>query len=182
MITEVVNQTKAKMDAALSALKNNLTKLRTGRASLSMLDGIKVSYYGVPTPLNQVASLAVPEPRLIAIQPWETNIIPEIEKAILNANIGLTPASDGKVVRLPIPQLTEERRKDIVKSLKTMCEEARIAVRQIRRIANEDLKKRDKVSEDEVKKTETAVQKLTDETITQVDKIMAEKEKDIMKV
>lgn len=185
MVSDVITQTKQKMEKSLQSLKQDLGKLRTGRASLTMLDGIRANYYGAPTPLNQIATLAVPEPRLITIAPWEANVIPEIEKAILNANIGLTPASDGKIVRLSIPQLTEDRRKDIVKQLKTVCEEARVAIRQVRRHANEELKaleKNSKVPEDQIKKAETDVQKLTDDTIKQVDVIMADKEKDIMKV
>lgn len=185
MLTDLITQTKQKMEKSLQALKQDLGKLRTGRASLSVLDGIKVNYYGQPTPLNQVATMAVPEPRLITIAPWEANIIPEIEKSILNANIGLTPTSDGKIVRLSIPQLTEDRRKEIVKQLKSVCEESRVAIRQIRRNSNEEIKKLEKdkkIPEDQVKKAETDVQKITDDMIKQVDVIMADKEKDIMKV
>lgn len=185
MLQEVINQTKERMDAALKALQNELGKLRTGRASLALVDGIKVDYYGTKTPLNQVASLAVPEARLITVQPWESNLIPAIEKAILEANIGLTPSSDGKLVRLPIPKLTEDRRKDIVKQVKTIGEESRVAVRHIRRDANDAIKKLkadSQITEDEQKRSEVQVQKLTDEIIVKVDGIVAKKEEDIMTV
>lgn len=185
MIQDLVKQTKEKMNKSIESLTHELSKLRTGRASLMVLDGIKVDYYGTLTPLNQVASLSIPEPRLIAIQPWEANIIPEIEKSIVKANIGLTPSNDGRLIRLAIPQLTEDRRKEIVKSLKSHGEEARVAVRQIRRNANEDLKKLEKdsqITEDDLKRATTDVQKLTDEIIEKIDKIVIEKEKDIMTI
>lgn len=176
---------KEKMDKSLLALQNELGKLRTGRASLAVLDNIRVSYYGNPTPLNQVATLSTPEPRLIAIQPWETHLIPEIEKSILNANIGLTPVNDGKIVRLPIPALNEERRKDLVKQAKAKGEESRVAVRQVRRECNEELKKLEKaktLSEDDAKRALDDIQKLTDDTIQKIDQILAAKEKDILTV
>jgi ribosome recycling factor len=182
---EATHQAKDKMEKSIVSLQQNLAKLRTGRASLAVLDGIKVDYYGTLSPLNQVASLAIPEPRLITIQPWETNLLQTIEKAIEKANIGLTPNNDGKIIRLPIPQLTEERRKEIVKSLKAMAEEARVAIRHVRRDANEVLKKLQKdskITEDELKKGTEQIQKMTDETISQVDKIAENKEQDIMKV
>lgn len=184
-IQEATNQAKDKMEKSIVSLQQNLAKLRTGRASLAVLDGIKIDYYGTLSPLNQVASLAIPEPRLITIQPWETNLLQTIEKAIEKANIGLTPNNDGKIIRLPIPQLTEERRKEIVKSLKVMVEEARVAVRHVRRDANEVLKKLQKdskITEDELKKGTDQIQKMTDDTISKVDKIAENKEQDIMKV
>ncbi len=185
MSTEnVMAETKEKMEKALSSLQHNLGKLRTGRASLAILDGIKVDYYGTPTPLNQVASLSIPEPRLIVVQPWEAHLIPAIEKSIEKANIGLNPNNDGKVVRLPIPQLTEDRRKEIVKNLKAMAEESRVAVRQARKEANDLIKKlKDAgISEDEQKRTADSVQKVTDDYIAKIDGVAQTKEKDIMTV
>lgn len=185
MIQEILSDAKEKMQKRVTSLQTELGKLRTGRASLNVLDGVKVDYYGTPTPVNQVATLAVPEARLITIQPWEAHIIPDIEKAILQANLGLTPSNDGKVIRLSIPKLTEERRKDIVKQIKGIGEEARISVRHTRRDANEYIKKLEKdsqISEDELKKSQDQVQKITDEYIKQIDDILVKKEKDIMTV
>lgn len=185
MLAELTNQTKDRMEKSIASLQDHLSKLRTGRASLTILDGIRVDYYGTPTPLNQVATLATPEPRLITIQPWETNLIPAIEKSIEKANIGLTPNNDGKIVRLPVPQLTEERRKDIVKQIKNFGEECRVAIRHARRDANDGMKagqKGGKITEDDLKKGEKDVQKLTDDYIAKVDQIVAKKEQDIMKV
>jgi ribosome recycling factor len=185
MLPEITAQTKDRMDKAVVALQEHLSKLRTGRASLTMLDGIRVDYYGTPTPLNQIATMGTPEPRLITIQPWEANLIPAIEKAIDKANIGLTPSNDGKIVRLPVPQLTEERRKDIVKQIKTFGEDCRVAVRHSRREANEAIKtqqKAGKITEDDLKKGEKDIQKLTDDAIAKVDQIVTKKEQDIMKV
>lgn len=181
----IKTQSKEKMEKSILALQNELSKLRTGRASLSVLDNIRVSYYGTPTPLNQVATLSTPEPRLIAIQPWESTLIGEIEKSILNANIGLTPTNDGKIVRLPIPALTEDRRKDLVKQVKAKGEECKVAVRQIRREANDELKKLEKdkaISEDDNKRALDEVQKLTDSYIVKIDQILTVKEKDILTV
>lgn len=185
MINTIHDQAKDKMESALKAMQVNFSKLRTGRASLTVLDGIRVDYYGTPTPINQVASLSVPEPRLIVIQPWEATIIPEIERAIDKANIGLNPTNDGKVVRLPIPQLTEDRRKEIVKQLKGMAEDCRVSVRQARKEANDALKNSEKnkeITEDDLKKGTDRVQKLTDDYIAKVDTVSATKEKDIMTV
>lgn len=177
--------TKDRMEKAIGVFQNNLSKLRTGRASLTMLDGIRVDYYGTQAPLNQVASLGTPEPRLITIQPWEPTLIPVIEKAIEKANIGVNPNSDGKIIRLPIPQLTEERRKELVKQLKTYAEDCRVAIRQIRKDANEALKKQQKdgqITEDDLKRDTEAVQKTTDEYTKKVDTICTNKEKDVMTV
>lgn len=185
MIDETMNKAKEGMEGAVEALQSNLSKLRTGRASLAVLDGIKVDYYGTLSPLNQVATLAIPEPRLITIQPWESNIIQTIEKAIEKANIGLNPTNDGKIVRLPIPQLTEERRIEIVKQLKSMAEEGRVSIRHARKEANDDLKKlqkNSKITEDDLKKGTDSVQKLTDDFIKKIDQIVENKEKDIMTV
>lgn len=184
-MSDAMNQAKDKMDKAVEAMQDHLAKLRTGRASLTILDGIRVDYYGTPTPINQVATLSVPEPRLISIQPWESNLIPAIEKAIEKANIGLNPTNDGKIVRLPVPQLTEDRRKDIVKQIKAFGEETRVAIRHSRRDANEALKtaqKAGKITEDDLKKGEKDIQKLTDDTIAKIDQIVTKKEQDIMKV
>ncbi|MGA9478602.1 MAG: ribosome recycling factor, partial [Desulfobacterales bacterium] len=158
-------------------------RVRTGRASLSILDGIRVNYYGTPTPLNQMATLAVPESRLITIQPWDVSGIKEIEKAILKSDLGLTPSSDGKIVRIAIPPLTEERRKELVKVINKVSEEHKVAVRNIRRDANEmlkDLKKEGDISEDEAFKAQDQVQKITDDHINLVEQITKEKEKEIL--
>ncbi|MBU0507114.1 MAG: ribosome recycling factor [bacterium] len=183
MIDDIILETKTNMDKAITALQHNLSKLRTGRASLVMLDGIKVDYYGTLTPLNQVATLAIPEARMITIQPWESTIIGVIEKSIEKANIGLNPTNDGKLIRLPIPQLTEERRKEIVKQLKTFGEDCRVAIRQARKEANDLLKKLKKdsdISEDDMHKGTDQVQKVTDGFISKIDETVATKEVEIM--
>lgn len=185
MIDELLADAKAQMDKAIAALQNGISKLRTGRASLVILDGIKVDYYGTLSPLNQIATLGIPEPRLITIQPWESTFIGAIEKAIEKANIGLNPTNDGKIVRLPIPQLTEDRRRDIVKQLKTLGEDARVAVRHARKEANDllkQLKKDSEITEDELHKGTDSVQKITDEFVEKIDKLILNKEQDIMKV
>lgn len=185
MSSQILTDTKDRMEKAIGAFQNNLSKLRTGRASLTMLDGIRVDYYGTQAPLNQVASLSTPEPRLITIQPWEPTLIPVIEKAIEKANIGVNPTSDGKLIRLPIPQLTEERRKELVKQLKVYAEDCRVAIRQIRKDANEGLKKQQKdgkITEDDLKRDTDSVQKTTDEYTKKVDTICTNKEKDVMTV
>ncbi len=182
---DVVKDLKARIDRTMEDLKKELSKIRTGRASLSVLEGVRVNYYGTPTPLTGVASLAVPEPRLITIKPWEKGLIKEIEKALGEANLGLTPMNDGELIRLPIPPLTEERRKDIAKQVRTKGEDHRVAVRNERRDANERLKallKDKKISEDESKRTETRIQKETDGGIAQVDQIVQKKEKEVMEV
>jgi ribosome recycling factor len=182
---DVVKDLKARIDRTLEDLKKELSKIRTGRASLSVLEGVRVNYYGTPTPLTGVASLAVPEPRLITIKPWEKGLIKEIEKALGEANLGLTPMNDGELIRLPIPPLTEERRKEIAKQVRTKGEDHRVAVRTVRRDANERLKallKDKKISEDESKRTETRIQKETDGGIAQVDQIVQKKEKEVMEV
>lgn len=173
--------TKARMQKALQTLRDDLVKIRTGRASLGVLDGIKVDYYGTQTPLNQVAALGTPDARLITIQPWEATLIPEIEKAIQKSGIGLNPVNDGKLIRLPIPALTEERRKEIVKGLKKSGEECKVAMRNIRRDANEALKEAD-LTEDLLKKAQNDVQKLTDDFTKQAEDAVAHKEKEIMTV
>lgn len=174
-----------KMDSALEALKKELGTIRTGRASLALLDGIKIDYYGTITPLQQLASLSVPESRQIAIQPWEQKIISDIEKAIMKSDLGLTPTNDGKIIRINIPTLTEERRKQLVKVVKKNAEDSRVAVRNIRRDINEEIKKLEKdkhISEDDTKKSLDEIQKLTDTYIKKIDEILQHKEKEIMEV
>ena len=174
-----------RMEGAIDALKKEFGSVRTGRASLSLLDGIMVDYYGTLTPLQQLASLSVPESRQIAIQPWEQRIIPEIEKAIMKSDLGLTPSNDGKFIRIGIPALTEERRKQLVKVVKKRAEEAKIAIRNIRRDTNEELKKLEKekhLSEDDAKKSHDEIQKLTDSYIVKVEEVLKHKENEIMEV
>ena len=178
-------ETEEKMEKTLNSLTVELNKVRTGRASLNLLDGIRVDYYGTQTPLNQMSSLSVPESRMITIQPWDATVIKDIEKAILKANLGLTPSSDGKIIRISIPPLTEERRKEIVKVVNKICEDHKVAVRNIRRDANEmlkELKKEGEVSEDDCFKAQETVQKITDEHVKQIDDVYKEKEKEILEV
>ncbi|TAJ26330.1 MAG: ribosome recycling factor [Nitrospirae bacterium] len=174
-----------RMEAALEHLKRELSSLRTGRASLALLDGIKVDYYGTPTPLKQVANLGVPESRLITVQPWEPALIKEIEKALQGSGLGLTPSNDGKVIRLPIPPLTEERRKDLIKLCKKHGEESKVVLRTIRREGNEELKHRHKegaLTEDDLRKAETEIQKLTDQYVQKIDQILKKKEEEILEI
>jgi ribosome recycling factor len=183
MIAETYEETHERMGKTVVALKSEFKKVRTGRASLALLDGIRVDYYGTPTPLNQMASLAVPESRLITIQPWDVSVIKEIEKALLKSDLGLTPSNDGKLIRIAIPPLTEERRKELVKIVHKMSEEHKVAIRNIRRDANELLKgfKKDgDISEDEAFKAQDQVQKITDEHIKLIDEVFQEKEKEIL--
>jgi ribosome recycling factor len=183
MIESTLQETKDRMGKTITDLKNELKRVRTGRASLSLLDGIRVDYYGTQTQLNQMASLTVPESRLIVIQPWDVSAIKEIEKAILKSDLGLTPSSDGKLIRIAIPPLTEERRKELVKVVSKMCEEHKIAVRNIRRDSNELLKgfKKDgDISEDDAFKAQDSVQKVTDEYINRIDETYKNKEKEIL--
>ena len=183
MIESVFEETKENMGKSISALQNELKRVRTGRASLSILDGIRVDYYGTPTPLNQIASLSVPESRLITVQPWDVSVIKEIEKAIMKSDLGLTPSSDGKIIRISIPPLTEDRRKKLVKVVHKTCEDCKVAVRNLRRDSNElikSLKKDGEISEDDAFKAQDRVQKITDEHIKQVDNIYKDKEKEIL--
>lgn len=185
MSNEVVESCKQNMDKRLKAFENDLLKVRTGRASVALLDGIKVDYYGTPTPLNQVATLTTPDARTITIAPYEKKLIGEIEKAIRIADVGVQPQNDGNVVRIPIPALTEERRKDIVKTLKKSAEDAKVAIRGVRRDANEVVKKqlKDKeVTEDDGKKLEEAIQKHTDSFIRAIDERVSKKEQEVMKL
>lgn len=181
----VIDDMKSNMEKTLGVLKSEFQKIRTGRASTSVLDSIKVDYYGNTSSISQVATLAVPEPRTITIAPWEAKIIPAIEKAILNANIGLTPSNDGRTIRLNLPPLTEERRKEIVKELKKKAEDDKIALRNIRRDAIDKLKKLEKdksITEDELKKFEKDVQEATKSFETKMDEAVAHKEKEVLEV
>jgi ribosome recycling factor len=182
MIDDIVRDSRESMEKAVKGFERDLTKIRTGRASLAMLDGIRVEYYGTPTPLNQVAALNVADPRLITIKPWDKSLITDIEKAIVASNLGITPASDGELIRLPIPPLTGERRKDLVKVLKKQTEEARVVVRNLRRDANALLKELDGIPEDAQHRALKECQDLTDRTVERVDKLSEAKEKDIMEV
>lgn len=185
MVDEIFEDLKDRMGKSIESLKREYSRLRTGRASISLLDGIRVSYYDTPTPLNQMASLAVPEPRLIVIQPWDKTAIEDIEKAILKSELGLTPINDGKVIRISIPPLTEERRKELVKVARKMSEENKVSIRNIRRDANEmlkDLKKEKEITEDDLFRSQEEVQKATDQFISQVDELCAAKEKEILEI
>jgi ribosome recycling factor len=185
MVEEIFEDLKDRMGKSIESLKREYSRLRTGRASISLLDGIRVSYYDTPTPLNQMASLAVPEPRLIVIQPWDKTAIEDIEKAILKSELGLTPINDGKVIRISIPPLTEERRKELVKVARKMSEENKVAIRNIRRDANEmlkDLKTEKEITEDDLYRAQEEVQKTTDQFISQVDELCAAKEKEILEI
>jgi ribosome recycling factor len=181
----VLNDMKSNMEKTVAVLKNEFQKIRTGRASTGILDSVKVDYYGNPSTLSQVATLAIPEARTITISPWEAKLIPVIEKAILNANIGLTPSSDGKIIRLTLPPLTEDRRKEIVKDLRKKAEDDKIALRNVRRDAMDRLKKLEKdkaITEDELKKFEKEVQDATKGFEQKVDEAVSHKEKEVMEV
>ncbi|MGA7744405.1 MAG: ribosome recycling factor [Polyangia bacterium] len=185
MVSDVLKDLQANLDKGIDALKKDLGKVRTGRANVAILDGLRVDYYGTATPLNQVASVNAPDPRLITIKPWEKSLIPEIEKVIRSSQLGLNPSSDGEIVRLPMPPLTEERRKDLVKMVKKMAEESKVALRNARRDANEMLKEflKDKdITEDEEKTGLKKVQEATDAAVTKVDELVAKKDKEIMEI
>jgi len=183
MIESIYQETTQSMEKSIDSLKNEFKKIRTGRASPSILDGIRVEYYGTTTPLNQMASLSIPESRLITIQPWDVSVIKDIEKAILKSDLGLTPSNDGKLIRISIPPLTEERRKELVKIIYKKSEEYRVAVRNIRRDSNEllkGLKKDSDISEDDAFRAQDQVQKITDKHIKLIDDVCKEKEKEIL--
>lgn len=185
MATDLTKRTQEKMEKALAGLQNELKKVRTGRAQVSMLDNIRVNYYGNPSPLNQVAAISCPDAKSFLIAPWEASILKEIETSIIKSDIGMTPMNDGKVIRLRVPDLTEERRKDLAKQVKKIVEETRVAVRMARRDANEEVKKElkdKKVSEDEAKRSEADIQKMTDDYIKKVDAVSDEKEKSILTI
>jgi len=181
----LVKDSSARMERSIEAFRKELGKVRTGRASFSLLDGVKVDYYGPPTPLQQVGTLSVPESRLITVTPWDTKMIGPIEKAIQGSGLGLNPSSDGKTVRIPIPPLTEERRKELAKMVRKMAEDARVAVRNVRREAIEKLKDREKkkeISEDLVKRGQERIQKETDAHVKKIDDILKSKEQEILEV
>lgn len=185
MYKEIVTKSEETMKKSISFLKDELSTIRAGKANPKLVDKIQVSYYGTMTPINQVANVSVPEPRSIIIQPWDSSLIKEIEKAIMVSDLGINPSNDGKMIRLIIPPLTEERRKDLIKQVKKEVENAKIAVRNIRRDANEEFKKLEKASEmtkDDHKKAEEEMQKLTDKYIKLTDDIFKEKEKEILEV
>ncbi len=185
MVSDILIDAKERMQKSIEYLKDDLATLRAGRANPAMLDKIMVDYYGEPTPINQLANITIPEARLIVIQPWDKSSMPEIEKAILRSDLGVNPNNDGNVIRIAIPQLTEERRKDIVKVVRKKAEEGKVAVRNIRRESNDLLKTSEKdklISEDENKKATDDIQKLTDKYIKEIDLVLQAKEKDIMEV
>ena len=176
---------KEKMEKTISVFSEKLSEVRAGRANPAILNKVKIDYYGTPTPINQVAGISVPEARLIVIQPWDGSILKEIEKEILKSDIGINPNNDGKVIRLSFPELTEDRRKEIVKDIRKMAEEAKVAVRSIRRDAIDEAKKAQKdseMSEDELKSAEDSIQKLTDKYVAKVDEILEAKEKEVMSI
>ena len=185
MVNDIVKSLQGDLDKAIDAFRRELGKVRTGRANLSILDGVRVDYYGTPTPLNQVASCNVADARLITIKPWERSLIPEIEKSIRAAQLGLNPQSDGELVRLPMPALTQERRQELVKVVKKMAEEAKVALRGARRDANEMLKealKEGAVTEDDERKGLKTIQDTTDKAVGKVDEIVGKKESEILEV
>ena len=185
MVDSVKNSAKASMEKALIALADGLKKVRTGRAQISMLDGVRVNYYGTPTPLNQVSAVSTPDAKTFMIAPWEAQMLKEIEQAIVKSDVGMSPINDGKVIRLKLPELTEQRRKELVKTCHKLVEDSKVAIRMARRDANEALKKGQKdkaISEDENKRAQDEVQKLTDQYIEKSDKLSAEKEKEIMTI
>lgn len=185
MLNDVYAESRERMNKAVESLEGEYRRLRTGRASVSLVDGIRVDYYGTSTPLNQLATLTVPDPRTIMIQPWDTSIIGEVEKGILKSELGLTPMNDGKVIRISIPVLTADRRKELVKVIKKKAEETKVAVRNIRRDANEKVKelKKDKaISEDDQARAQEETQKITDEFIKKIDAVYVGKEKEILEI
>ncbi|MCL6548466.1 MAG: ribosome recycling factor [Alicyclobacillus sp.] len=185
MLDPIVRSAEERMEKAIQVLRRDLATVRAGRATPAMLEKVMVEYYGAQMPVTQVATVTTPEPRLLVIQPWEKKMLAEIEKAIQKSDLGLNPSNDGSVIRLVIPQLTEQRRQELVKQVRKMCEEARVAVRNVRRDANDELKKLEKsgdVSEDEVRRGQDRIQQLTDRFIGEIDKIMAAKEQDLLAV
>jgi ribosome recycling factor len=184
-IDDIKKEAKANMEKALTALSNELKKVRTGRAQISALDGVRVNYYGTPTPLNQVSAVSTPDAKTFLIAPWEAQMLKEIEAALVKSDVGMTPMNDGKVIRLKLPDLTEQRRKELVKQCHKLVEDSRVAIRMARRDANEHLKtelKNKTISEDENKRAQDEIQKLTDQTIEKADKLSADKEKEIMTI
>lgn len=182
---EVIDQAREKMEKTLQALQRELSTLRAGRASAAVLDRITVDYYGTQTPINQMANIASPEPRMLVISVWDASAIPAVEKAIQKSDLGINPSNDGKIIRLVFPELTEERRKELVKTVKKKGEDSKVAVRSIRRDANEQIKKLQKdseITEDDKKNYEDDIQKLTDDKIKEIDSVLSAKEKEIMEI
>jgi len=182
---DTLSELERKMSKAIDVLISEFQKVRTGRANPAILDSIQVDYYGTPTPINQVGNISVPDPQLIVITPWEKKILGDVEKAIQKSNLGLTPQNDGNIIRLPIPPLTEERRKDLVKQIKKLGENAKIPIRNVRREGNDTLKKKEKskeISQDEQKQVMAKIQTITDDHIKMVDDLMVDKEKELMEV
>lgn len=185
MSSEIIKESENNMKKTIEVVKKEFASMRAGRATPALLDKVMVNYYGTPTPVNQLANISVPEARLLLIQPWDKSSLPELEKAILKSDLGITPASDGTVIRLAIPQLTQERRADLMKVIKKKAEEGRVVIRNIRRDTNEQIKasqKNGKISEDELKRGQDEVQKLTDKYIKEIDNILSTKEQEIMQV
>jgi len=185
MLSDILDETRARMEKTITVLKDEFAHIRTGRASSVLVDRIKISYYGVPTPLKQIANISIPESNLIVIQPWDKNCISEIEKAIWKSDLGLAPSIDGNIIRLKLPPLNEERRKDLIKLVKKEAENGKISIRNIRREVNDSLKKDEKesnISEDECKTYQNKIQMLTDEYVENIDKLLGLKEKEIMEV
>lgn len=185
MINEVLQETRERMSKSEKSFEKEMSKVRTGRASSALLDGVKVDYYGTQTPLQQMSTISIPESRLITVKPWDVSVINSVEKAILKSNLGLTPSNDGKLIRISIPPLTEERRKEIAKTVSKTCEDYKVAVRNIRRDSNEmlkDLQKEGDISEDESFKAQKQVQEATDKYIQRLDEIFGKKEKEILEV
>jgi ribosome recycling factor len=182
---QTIKDAKSRMDKSLEALRTELSKIRSGKATTALLDGIKVDYYGTPTPINQVANVTVLDAHTLSVTPWDKSIVNIVDRAILEANIGFNPVSDGTNLKIPVPPLNEERRRDLVKIIKKFGEDSKIAVRNVRRDANEHLKKEEKkktISEDQLKEAEDKIQKLTDEHVVKVDELLKHKEKEIMEI
>lgn len=185
MINEVLKDAEERMHKGVESLRREYTVIRAGRATPSLLDRVMVEYYGTPTPINQLANISVPEPRMLVLQPWDRSVLPAVEKAIMKSDLGLNPSSDGSVIRLIIPQLTAERRNELVKTVKKKAEDARVVIRNIRRDVNDQIKKLEKdhtASEDDAKRAQEDVQKMTDKFIKEIDRIMDTKEQEIMEV
>lgn len=185
MSSDIIKESENNMKKTIEVVKKEFASMRAGRATPALLDKVMVNYYGTPTPVNQLANISVPEARLLLIQPWDKSSLPELEKAILKSDLGITPASDGTVIRLAIPQLTQERRADLMKVIKKKAEEGRVAIRNIRRDTNEQIKasqKNGKISEDELKRSQDEIQKLTDKYIKEIDNTLSTKEQEIMQV
>jgi ribosome recycling factor len=185
MDKQLIADTEAKMKGSIEATQRELATIRTGKATTSLLDTVRVNYYGNMVPLNQTANVSAPEPRMLLIQPWEKTMVEEIKKAVLKSDLGLNPTDDGMIIRIPIPQLTEERRKDLVRTVKVLAEEGRVKIRGLRREANDKLKALEKdkeISEDDSRKSQAEVQKLTDKYVEAIDSILDTKQKEIMEV